>query len=145
MDALWDGNSYSTDGKIYRIGCWVNHSRNRFLFSRTSRRLCYADGRCEFLRWDTTSQADLCLVSWQWQGARSQDGKTFQRGWKLNWSKLYLGPETDLRMSNGDLEISSQVQELGLPIGPVDKNPPANAGYTGSIPGLGRIHRLWTN
>ena len=36
-------------------------------------------------------------------------------------------------------------KNLGFPIGPVDMNPPANAGYTGSIPGLGRIHRLWTN
>ena len=29
-----------------------------------------------------------------------------------------------------------------LPCGTVDKNPPGNAGDTGSIPGLGRIHTL---
>ena len=31
------------------------------------------------------------------------------------------------------------------PVGPVVKNPPANAGYTGSIPGLVRSHMLWDN
>ena len=29
--------------------------------------------------------------------------------------------------------------------GPVVKNPLANAGDTGSIPGPGRFHRLWGN
>ena len=32
-----------------------------------------------------------------------------------------------------------------FPGGPVVKNPPANAGDTGSIPGLGRSHRPWRN
>ena len=32
-----------------------------------------------------------------------------------------------------------------FPGGPVDKNPSANAGDTGSIPGLGRSHRLQRN
>jgi len=27
----------------------------------------------------------------------------------------------------------------------VDKNPPVNAGDTGSVPGLGRFHMLWSN
>ena len=27
----------------------------------------------------------------------------------------------------------------------VDKNPPASAGDTGSVPGLGRLHMLWAN
>ena len=43
-----------------------------------------------------------------------------------------------------DLETSRQVscQKIngGFPGGPVDKNPPANAGDTGSISGLGRPH-----
>ena len=30
-----------------------------------------------------------------------------------------------------------------LPGGPAVKNPPANAGDTGSIPGPGRSHMLW--
>ena len=29
--------------------------------------------------------------------------------------------------------------------GTVDKNPPASVGDTGSIPGLGRSHMLWSN
>ena len=33
----------------------------------------------------------------------------------------------------------------GLPGGPVVKTPPANAGDTGSVLGLGRFHRLWGN
>ena len=32
-----------------------------------------------------------------------------------------------------------------FPSGPVVKNPPANAGDTGSIPGLGRSHVLRSN
>ena len=32
-----------------------------------------------------------------------------------------------------------------FPGGTVDKNPPANAGDTGSIPGLGRFHMVWSN
>jgi len=33
-------------------------------------------------------------------------------------------------------------QLLGFPGGPVDKNPPVNAGDTDSIPFLGRFHML---
>ena len=29
--------------------------------------------------------------------------------------------------------------------GPMVKNLPANAGNTGSVPDLGRFHRLWSN
>ena len=32
-----------------------------------------------------------------------------------------------------------------FPGGTVDKNPPANAGDMGSIPGLGRSHMPWSN
>ena len=32
-----------------------------------------------------------------------------------------------------------------FPGGAVVKNPPANAGYIGSSPGLGRSHMLWSN
>ena len=34
---------------------------------------------------------------------------------------------------------------LELPGGTVDKKLPANAGDTGSIPGPGRVHMLWSN
>ena len=33
----------------------------------------------------------------------------------------------------------------GIPGGPVVKNPPANAGDTGLIPGPGRSHMPWSN
>ena len=36
-------------------------------------------------------------------------------------------------------------QALGFPGGAVVKNPPANAGNTGSSPGLGRSHMPWSN
>ena len=34
---------------------------------------------------------------------------------------------------------------LDFPGGTVVKNPPANTGDMGSIPGPGRSHRLWSN
>ena len=33
----------------------------------------------------------------------------------------------------------------GFPGGPTVKNPPANTGDTGSIPGQGRLHMPWSN
>ena len=37
------------------------------------------------------------------------------------------------------------LEEWDFPGGVVVKNPPANAGDTGSIPGPGRSHMLWSN
>ena len=34
---------------------------------------------------------------------------------------------------------------LDFPGGTVDRNPPANAGDMGSIPGPGRLHTPWDN
>ena len=36
-------------------------------------------------------------------------------------------------------------EEMGFPGDAVVKNPPANAGDTGSSPGLGRSHMPWSN
>ena len=36
-------------------------------------------------------------------------------------------------------------KETGFPGGTAVKNPPANAGDTGSSPGPGRSHMLWSN
>ena len=36
-------------------------------------------------------------------------------------------------------------EKKGFPGGTVVKNPPANAGNTGSSPGPGRSHRPWSN
>ena len=38
-----------------------------------------------------------------------------------------------------------KANEVGFPGGAVVKNPPANAGDTGSSPGLGRSHMPWSN
>ena len=43
------------------------------------------------------------------------------------------------------LAITNNVNTLNFPDGPVVKNPLANAGDTGSIPGPGRPHMLWSN
>ena len=42
-------------------------------------------------------------------------------------------------------EFSLKAQWPGFPGGTVVKNPPANAGDTGSSHGPGRSHRLWSN
>ena len=41
-------------------------------------------------------------------------------------------------MKNKQQNLTSEDQLLGFPGGPVDKNPPVNAGDTDSIPGQGR-------
>ena len=52
-------------------------------------------------------------------------------------------------MRNGNGEITTdtaEIQRIGdFPGGAVVKNPPANAGDTSSIPGLGRSHMLQSN
>ena len=40
---------------------------------------------------------------------------------------------------------SKKTTQLGFPGGAVVKNPPANAGDTGSLPGPGRSHMPWSN
>ena len=42
-------------------------------------------------------------------------------------------------------EKKKKKRKKGIPGGPVVKNLPANAGDTGSIPGLGRFHMLWSS
>ena len=44
------------------------------------------------------------------------------------------------QVKNPDLK-----SDIAFPGGAVVKNPPANAGNTGSIPGPGRSHMLWSN
>ena len=45
----------------------------------------------------------------------------------------------------GIMPIQSKQYSGDFPGGAVVKNPPANAGDTGSIPGPGRSHMLWSN
>ena len=51
-------------------------------------------------------------------------------------SRVEKGGERTSRQGKWELKIASQ----GFPGAPVVKNPPANAGSVGSIPGLGRSH-----
>ena len=49
-----------------------------------------------------------------------------------------------------NLEVEHTITDIknsteGFPGGPVVKNPPANAGNMGSIPGSGRSHMPWGN
>ena len=55
-------------------------------------------------------------------------------------------------MQSSRIECSLHIQAmyaftifLNFTGGTVDKNPPASVGDTGSIPGLGRSHMLWSN
>ena len=43
------------------------------------------------------------------------------------------------------LPVAYQYCRMDLPGGPEVKNPPANAGNMGSIPGPGRSHVPWSN
>ena len=50
-----------------------------------------------------------------------------------------------LKMQLNIKKITYTIQNPGFPGGAVVKNPPANAGHTGSSPGLGRSHMLQSN
>ena len=50
--------------------------------------------------------------------------------------------ESQEEVENPKSSISIQEDNVGLPDGPVDKNPPANAEDMGLIPGQGRSHML---
>ena len=41
--------------------------------------------------------------------------------------------------------VAENTPDQDFPGGPMVKNPPANAGEPGSIPGLGGFHLLWGN
>ena len=61
-----------------------------------------------------------------------------------------LGVDRGLRVvgrwsQNSGIFPSSKIQFMGFPGGTVVKKPPANAGDTGSSPGPGRSHMLWSN
>ena len=43
------------------------------------------------------------------------------------------------------LKLNQKLDEVAFPGGSVVKNPPANAGDMGSIPGPGRFYVLWGN
>ena len=59
----------------------------------------------------------------------------------LGFTAVKMGPRVIIPKDSTNLN-ESLVGFLG---GSMVKNPPANAGDMGSIPGLGRSHMLWSN
>ena len=53
--------------------------------------------------------------------------------------------EMQARRFSHQLTSNTRTSKWGFPGGTVVKNPPANAGDPGSIPGLGRSHMPWSN
>ena len=60
----------------------------------------------------------------------------------LSWSIFGCHTASFLQYPIG---YRGQITDTGLPSGTVVKNPPANAGDTGSSPDLGRSHKPWSN
>ena len=79
--------------------------------------------------------------------------ETFNRLWKkiyLNIVKAtYDKPTANITLDKKKkLEVfplTSEIIQEGFPGDAVDKNPPANAGDSGSIPGPGRFHMTWSS
>ena len=69
------------------------------------------------------------------------------------WAALLINSSTDNKEANPessppplkDWKVLKKKTQLGFLGGPPVRNPPANAGDPGSIPGLGRSHNLWSN
>ena len=57
----------------------------------------------------------------------------------------YLKGETESKVSNAHKSKKLRRKFLDFPGGAVVKNPPANAGDTGSSPGPGSSHMLWSS
>ena len=59
-------------------------------------------------------------------------------------TRVHVYKHVRVYINNGE-KISIKLGVKGFPGGAVVKNPPANAGDTGSNPGQGRSHMLWSN
>ena len=64
-------------------------------------------------------------------------------GRTLQWQNLLGEGEVQINLVNKSRSQMSATR--GFPGGAVVKNPPANAGFTGSSPGPGRPHMLRSN
>ena len=65
----------------------------------------------------------------------------FHRGGLMGWFKILV----NIVMFKYNQHIQIKTFQWYFPGGTVVKNPLANAEDTGSIPGLGRSHMLWSN
>ena len=59
---------------------------------------------------------------------------------KKTWAEDLKRHSKDIQMTNGHRKRCSD-----FPGGTVDRNPSANSGDTGLIPGLGRFNMPWSN
>lgn len=50
-----------------------------------------------------------------------------------------------IQENSGKIEEVLKIEQMDFPGGSVCKNPPANAGSMGLIPGPGGFHKLWAN
>ena len=62
----------------------------------------------------------------------------------MNQKSIQLKMNEQINGKKGEL-FTLQCQQMDLPGGVVDKNPPATAGALGSIPGPGRFCMPWSN
>ena len=63
-----------------------------------------------------------------------------------NWNPCaFLGEYRIMQPLENNLVVPQKVKQGGFPGGAAVKNPPANSGDTGSIPGLGRSQMPWSN
>ena len=84
------------------------------------------------------------------QGRELQSGRTelpprlirYRSGLRESWG---VGRSKKWRQGEQSLALPQEKSVLGFPGGAVVKNPPANAGDVGSIPGLGRSHMPCSN
>ena len=73
--------------------------------------------------------------------------KTFHPSCHSDWfTDTYVSQDRPMRFNaKTSAQTTGKEVPLGFPGGTVVKNPPANAGDTGSSPGPGRSHTPWSN
>ena len=81
----------------------------------------------------------------QGRGSQKEEFKLSPEGWDLGQS-ISEGKTRECKISSQVrytlVDMDRKKDPEDFPGGPVVKNPPANAGDPGSIPGLGRFHKL---
>ena len=85
-----------------------------------------------------------CLVQGPQGDFRCYSGRIYVREWLESLHHYHL----DVELLQPGSKLNKQIKKAGakgFPGGTVVGNPPAGAGDTGSSPGPGRSHMLWSN